>query len=290
MKSRLNVLALGLIFAASSALAGNIVPRGLNSVGKLAESPNGVYRLELTNTGDLAIFDKNNKFIWRADESTGIVGKMTGDGCRHDGWQMQVYEGISIEDRKGCFKYLTKIDSNLPENAGDYTNYVLQDDGNLVAYLTNIRWKTGAYRTAAAGATQSVIIPPGTVMPRGTVYVNGNYSFRFQTDGNLVVYSGSTPIYNAELDGKGGVKAQMQYDGNFVVYDANDNAIWHTHTDGNQNAYMAFQPDGHLLIVKQDVIWARFGHQSTYWAPAKPGSPFFIPLGWLIPDSINNWL
>lgn len=45
MKSRLNVLALGLIFAASSALAGNIVPRGLNSVGKLAESPNGVYRL-----------------------------------------------------------------------------------------------------------------------------------------------------------------------------------------------------------------------------------------------------
>ncbi|WP_216822721.1 hypothetical protein, partial [Pseudomonas aeruginosa] len=108
MKSRLNVLALGLIFAASSALAGNIVPRGLNSVGKLAESPNGVYRLELTNTGDLAIFDKNNKFIWRADESTGIVGKMTGDGCRHDGWRMQVHEGISIEDRKGCFKYLNK--------------------------------------------------------------------------------------------------------------------------------------------------------------------------------------
>lgn len=281
--------ALLLLVGASVANAGNIVPKGNNSVGRLADSPNGAYHLDLKTNGDLAITDNAGGLVWRADSSTGIEGKMAGDGCKFNGWVMKAAAALTIDDRAGCFKWQSKVDSKLPPGADNYTSYVLQDDGNFVAYLTNIRWKSNAYGSAASGATQSVIIPPGTVMPLGTIYTNGNYKLAFQTDGNFVVYSGSMPIYNAEINGKGGVKAQMQYDGNFVVYNANNQPIWNTGTAGNQNAYMAFQPDGHLLIVKQDVIWARFGHQSTYWAPGKVGSPFYVGLGWLIPNAVTVW-
>lgn len=282
-------IGLALLMGAGCASAGNIVPKGTVGVGRLADSPNGAYHLDLNQWGDVVITDNSGALVWRADKSTGIVGAMAGDGCKFDGWKMYVGAGFSVEDRKGCFKYMTKVDSGLPANADYYTNIVLQDDGNLVAYMQNVRWKTGAYGAAAPGATQSIIIPPGTVMPLGTIYDNGSYRLAFQTDGNFVVYNGNTPIYNAEINGKGGVKAQMQYDGNFVVYDANNRPIWNTGTAGNQNAYMAFQPDGHLLIVKQDVIWARFGHQSTYWAPGKVGSPFYVGLGWLIPNAVTVW-
>lgn len=288
MNRKALLLGLAMFIGAGAASAGNIIPKGTLGVGRLADSPNGAYHLDLNKWGDVVITDNANKAVWYADSSTGIVGQMKGDGCKHDGWKMYVGAGFSVEDRAKCFKYSTKVDSGLPPNADAYTDIVLQDDSNLVAYMQNVRWKSSAYGAAAPGVTQSVIIPPGTVMPLGTTYRNGNYLLAFQTDGNFVVYNGNTPIFNAEINGKGGVKAQMQYDGNFVIYNANNVPVWHTHTEGNANAYMAFQPDGHLLIVKIDVIWARFGHPSTYWAPGKVGTPVNVPLGWLVPTKLND--
>lgn len=282
-----------LSLASTAASASNVLLYGQKpGVGNILDSPNGDFHLVLTQTGDLTVTQTSagGATVWKADGSSGIVGKMDGDGCKKSGWVVKpAGGGMSVTDRADCLKWLAKVDSGVPAEAGPYTQITLQDDGNLVSYFTNVRWKSGAYGSAAAGATQSVIIPAGTVMQPGTIYSNGNYRLAFQTDGNFVVYNGNVPIFNAEINGKGGTKAQMQYDGNFVVYDSNNKALWNTGTAGNANAYMAFQPDGHLLIVKQDVVWARFGHQSTYWAPGKVGSPFYVSLGWLIPDAVKVW-
>jgi Tol biopolymer transport system component len=45
--------------------------------------------------------------------------------------------------------------------------------------------------------------------------------------------------------------AKMQYDGNFVVYNGNQETgtvMWQTSTSGNYLAFMSFQSDGNMCI------------------------------------------
>jgi len=51
---------------------------------------------------------------------------------------------------------------------------------------------------------------------------------------------------------------KMQSDGNLVVYSTGDEAMWNTGTSGHPNAFLKFQDDGNLVIIKEngkDVIW-----------------------------------
>ena len=55
----------------------------------------------------------------------------------------------------------------------------------------------------------------------------------FQSDGNLVVYSGSGhALWASNTNGHSGSSFFMQDDGNLVIYDANGHAIWATNTAG----------------------------------------------------------
>jgi hypothetical protein len=63
---------------------------------------------------------------------------------------------------------------------------------------------------------------------------NGKSSTKcsFQTDGNLVVYNGSTPVWNTMTNGKGGSYISLQDDGNLCIYTKDNIAIWTTMTNG----------------------------------------------------------
>ena len=55
----------------------------------------------------------------------------------------------------------------------------------------------------------------------------------------------------------------MQHDGNFVIYDLDQNPVvplWATHTDGNSGAYLNVQSDGNLVIYSASnaVLWSLF--------------------------------
>lgn len=90
---------------------------------------------------------------------------------------------------------------------------------------------------------------------------NGRYSLIFQsTDGNLVVYKGTTftspnALWTAKISGKGGKFAVLQPDGNFVVYkNLNDpaSAVWNSGTSGvpypNSGVYARIGNDGSFEV------------------------------------------
>jgi hypothetical protein len=82
-----------------------------------------------------------------------------------------------------------------------------QDNGDLVLYdYTGAQlWDAGTY---GSGATE----------------------VDMQSDGNLVVYAGSTPVWATSTAGYPGAYLLVQNDGNVVVYDSSGSRLWATNT------------------------------------------------------------
>ena len=70
-------------------------------------------------------------------------------------------------------------------------------------------------------------------MELGQAMTNGRYTFIQQTDGNLVLYRDSTPLWASY---KNGLRSVIQTDGNFVQYDAAGKAVWASNTASNDSA------------------------------------------------------
>ena len=92
----------------------------------------------------------------------------------------------------------------------------------------------------------------------GWVSGNGQTILRLQQDRNLVLYKGGSPAYQAPNAYSNGNTAIMQDDGNFVLYDVNNEPVWASNTAGNPGAYLAVQEDGNLVVYNQDgnPLWA----------------------------------
>jgi hypothetical protein len=138
--------------------------------------------------------------------------------------------------------------------------------------------KTPATTTTAKASTAptpgGVPLTPlksGATMNPGDSLVspNGSYELIFQTDSNLVLYSGSAGSYTNALwatstVGKNATTVQMQSDGNCVMY-AGTSAVWTTNTAGNPGAYLAVQNDGNLVVYSASgsALWNSGTVQST---------------------------
>ena len=80
---------------------------------------------------------------------------------------------------------------------------------------------------------------------------DGRYRLTYQTDGNLVIYrSDGTPDLVDRHGRHRPAAPAMQIDGNFVIYDAANDAPWHTHTYGNPGAYLSMQNNGALVVFR----------------------------------------
>ncbi len=76
------------------------------------------------------------------------------------------------------------------------------------------------------------------------------YRIVMQADCNLVIYQTGTPIWYTGTQGQGtGCHADMQADGNFVLYNSAGTALWHTHTNGQSIAYLTLQPTGKAALI-----------------------------------------
>ena len=104
---------------------------------------------------------------------------------------------------------------------------------------------------------------------------SGRYLLTLQSDGNLVIYRkpSNRAIWSSKTQGRGVIKAVMQYDGNFVLYTANNVARWHTGTDFKPANHLLLQDDGNLVIYSM-------GSPTSNWASKVHG-------GYLIPMSTN---
>ena len=110
----------------------------------------------------------------------------------------------------------------------------------------------------------NVLLPTATtlnepsVLDGGQELLNGNYAFIMQTDGNLVLYNGSTAIWASNTSGNPGAYCTMQSDGNLVVYSSSGGALWATGTNGNPGAYVTLQTDGNVVVYSSSnvALWA----------------------------------
>jgi pimeloyl-ACP methyl ester carboxylesterase len=104
---------------------------------------------------------------------------------------------------------------------------------------------------------------PDTLSPGQRLYANqyvdsadGRFRFVYQGDGNLVLYGPGGPIWATMTFGAG--RAEMQADGNLVVYDHNDIPVWASGTSGHDGAFLRVQTDGAVVVYRQDgfPIWS----------------------------------
>ena len=86
---------------------------------------------------------------------------------------------------------------------------------------------------------------------------NGRYRLELQSDGNLVLTGPRGLAWDSDTRGKDVATAEMQADGNFVLYAADRGVVWTADTTG-PGAHLVLQDDRNIVIVAADgttVLW-----------------------------------
>lgn len=81
-----------------------------------------------------------------------------------------------------------------------------------------------------------------------------------QTDGNVLLFSNGSAVWNSITYGTGANRLVMQTDGNLVLYNTSNAPVWSTGTDGNPGARLVLQPDGNMVIYSSSntPLWATY--------------------------------
>lgn len=80
---------------------------------------------------------------------------------------------------------------------------------------------------------------------------------RLQEDRNLVLYKDGGAAWQAPNAFGRGDHAIMQDDGNFVLYDEDNQSVWASDTSGNPGASLAIQDDGNAVVYGDlGPLWA----------------------------------
>jgi|GEM_PF-5126972 len=100
---------------------------------------------------------------------------------------------------------------------------------------------------------------PGERFGLGTAITSSNGAYRLvlQADSNLVLYSGSRPLWASNTVGTGASQLVLQgADGNLVLY-ANSTAVWASDTVGTGASKLVLQNDGNLVLsAGSRPVWA----------------------------------
>jgi nucleoid-associated protein YgaU len=86
---------------------------------------------------------------------------------------------------------------------------------------------------------------------------NGRYRLELQTDGNLVLTGPRGLAWDSDTRGEDVATAEMQSDGNFVLYTADRRVVWTAETTG-PGAHLVLQDDRNIVILAADgatVLW-----------------------------------
>jgi hypothetical protein len=86
----------------------------------------------------------------------------------------------------------------------------------------------------------------------GLISINGRYKLNMQTDGNLVMYNANNdPIWHSGTWGPSISHATMQRDGQFVVYDNTGASKWQSNTLNPVGSFLVMQDDGNLVVYQR---------------------------------------
>ncbi len=110
-------------------------------------------------------------------------------------------------------------------------------------------------------------LPANRVMRAGEFLdsCDGRFRLLMQTDGNLVLYFGSTPLFSSNTFQPGSYVG-MQGDGNLVIYNMTNMGIWASNTPGHPGAVLFIFNDGNMQI-RTDNLDGGF----TFWWQTNTG-------------------
>jgi len=117
----------------------------------------------------------------------------------------------------------------------------------------------------------------GTVLYKGDIVrsPNGKYRLKMQGDGNLVLYkiSGNTAVWATGTQaGCIGKTFRFQDDGNLVIYNDQEGACWNSQTSGQQPDILRLRDDGILALMDgNQVLWQSMTNTITVEATLYKG-------------------
>jgi surface antigen len=92
---------------------------------------------------------------------------------------------------------------------------------------------------------------------------NGAYRLVMQSDGNLVLYKGSTATWSTKTSGSGNY-AVVQSDGNFVVYSSGGTARWSSKTSGWSGPVLGVSGNGRVDL-RENFTWNGSTKSKIVW-------------------------
>jgi hypothetical protein len=87
---------------------------------------------------------------------------------------------------------------------------------------------------------------------------DGRYRLVMQDDGNLVLYEGGNhAVWATNTSGQAVSRCIMQSDGNLVIYGFNGHVVWASNTFHSPGASLVLQNDRNLVIYEPNhAVWA----------------------------------
>ncbi len=137
----------------------------------------------------------------------------------------------------------------------------LRKGRQLVATVLALAASSAAMATGA----HAVTVPPsqltsGQRLAVGQELMSPNQYFRFvmQGDGNVVLYDKANhAMWASNTANKGGNRLIMQGDGNLVLYTAANKPIWASNTANHAGAAVRMQDDGNVVVFRGSTpLWA----------------------------------
>ena len=104
------------------------------------------------------------------------------------------------------------------------------------------------------------VLTSGATLKPGDAVVspNGRYRLELQGDGNLVLTGPTGLAWDSDTRGEAVATAEMQTDGNFVLYTADRAVVWTAETTG-PGAHLVVQDDRNVVILAADrttALWS----------------------------------
>jgi hypothetical protein len=141
----------------------------------------------------------------------------------------------------------------------------VKSDMSTIATSQDLLLVNQCYGIDKITSYKNVIVPGAKLTANSKITSpNGTYALIMQSDGNLVLYKGSTATFSIKYSGlpyAGGASnriAIMQSNGNFEVQNTDGTVVWQSYTTGNPGSFLALTDDGALSIYNpiSEKIWS----------------------------------
>ena len=197
---------------------------------------------------------RNNTILWHPTTSCGTSTVL-----------------IENQATAGLYNYTPYRPNQAALNAGYGTGDDCSSYGNRNFWLYFTDWfgdtQTGASKSLRSLSTDT--LTPEAKMQPGDFIVssNGLFVLIMQYSGQLILYKSSQPLWQSGVINWSQENAyfRFQNDGNLVLYTADNKAIWASDTNGKDGSRLLLQDDGNLVLYTADnkAIWASDTNTNT---------------------------